>query len=346
MAKRTVAVDEAVGMVLSHDVTEIRGCLAEAGGFKGAAFRKGHVIRAEDVEHFKRLGKEHLYVLTLDADEIHEDEAAAALATALSGSGVRVAGPPTEGKITLVAEWDGLLHVDVAALHAFNSLGDVMCATLHDRTPVAQGEPVAATRLIPLTAPRQRVEAAVAAAGAGVVRVQVPRSARAGLVITGSEVASGRVRDAFAPVLSKKLEALGSSVLRVAYAPDDVDAIAAEIGAALEAGADLIVTSGGLSVDPDDVTRLGILAAGAVDLVYGSPVLPGAMFASARIGEVPVLGVPACGMYHRITVLDLVLPRVLCGEVIDRDILAQLGHGGLCRSCPTCRYPVCDFGRF
>ena len=236
--------------------------------------------------------------------------------------------------------------MDVAALRAFNCLGDVMCATLHDCTPVAHGEPVAATRLIPLTAPRQRVEAAVAAAGAGVVQVRVPHPARAGLVITGSEVASGRVRDAFEPVLRKKLESLGSSVLRVAYAPDNVDAIAAEIRAALEAGADLIVTSGGLAVDPDDVTRLGILAAGAVDLVYSSPMLPGAMFASARIGEVPVLGVPACGMYHRITVLDLVLPRVLCGEKIDRETLAQLGHGGLCRGCPTCRYPVCDFGKF
>ncbi len=217
--------------------------------------------------------------------------------------------------------------MDVAALRAFNCLGDVMCATLHDCTPVAHGEPVAA-------------------ASAGVVQVRVPHPARAGLVITGSEVASGRVRDAFEPVLRKKLESLGSSVLRVAYAPDNVDAIAAEIRAALEAGADLIVTSGGLAVDPDDVTRLGILAAGAVDLVYSSPMLPGAMFASARIGEVPVLGVPACGMYHRITVLDLVLPRVLCGEKIDRETLAQLGHGGLCRGCPTCRYPVCDFGKF
>lgn len=171
------------------------------------------------------------------------------------------------------------------------------------------------------------------------------RSARAGLVITGNEVYYGRIKDAFEPVLRKKLAALGSSVVKVTFAPDDIGEIAGQIKACLADGADLIITSGGMSVDPDDVTRLAIAEAGATDMVYGTPVLPGAMFLVGTIGEVPVMGLPACGMFHRITVFDLVLPRVLAGEKMTRDDLARLGHGGLCSICKTCTYPVCHFGK-
>jgi molybdopterin biosynthesis enzyme len=168
---------------------------------------------------------------------------------------------------------------------------------------------------------------------------------RAGLVITGTEVFHGLIEDRFEQVLRDKLAALGSTVGRVGFAPDDATLIAAEIHRCLEAGAELVVTSGGMSVDPDDVTRQGILLAGAEEVVYGTPVLPGAMFLVGRIGRVPVLGLPACGMFHQITVLDLVLPRVLTGETIGREELAALGHGGLCRNCTRCQYPVCSFGK-
>ncbi|MDA8165801.1 MAG: molybdopterin-binding protein [Desulfobacteraceae bacterium] len=339
---RMVPVEEAVGMVLPHDITEIR-----PGDFKGRAFRKGHIIRAEDVEHLKRLGKEHIYVLALGPDDIHENEAAAVLAGALAGPGVSIAGEPVEGKLSLVAALEGLLKIDIEALYRFNLLGEVMAATLHDNTPVKQGEQVAATRLIPLTGKRKLVEEAAAIAGAkgGAVRVKPLRRARAGLVITGSEVFHGRIKDAFEPVLRQKLNEIGSEVLEVRFAPDDAAAIAREIKGCLNAGADLIVTSGGMSVDPDDVTRTGIRMAGAEGIVYGSPVLPGAMFLAGAIGTVPVLGVPACGMFHRITILDLVLPRILAGERIAREELARMGHGGLCRQCKTCRFPVCPFGK-
>ena len=134
-------------------------------------------------------------------------------------------------------------------------------------------------------------------------------------------------------------------MVAVRFAPDNIETIAAEIKACLDAGADLIVTSGGMSVDPDDVTRQGIAKAGAKEIVYGTPVLPGAMFLVGYIGEVPVLGLPACGMFHKITVFDLILPRVLCGEKITRQDVAQLGHGGLCRQCKSCTYPICGFGK-
>jgi molybdenum cofactor synthesis domain-containing protein len=336
-----VPVSNAVGMIIPHDITEITS------GAKGPAFKKGHIIRPEDVEHLLRLGKEHIYVIRLDPDQIHEDEAAQAMAEALIGEGARPSVQATEGKITIFADRDGLLKINTKSLLQFNLLGEVMCATLQDNTPVKKDEIIAGTRLIPLVAPRSLVDQAVAIARTGnpIIQVKQLRTARAGLVITGNEVFHGRIQDRFEPVLRKKLEALGSEVSMVHFAPDDPDRIAAAIRACLEAGADLIITSGGMSVDPDDVTRAGIRRAGAENSVYGTPVLPGAMLLCGRIGKIPVLGLPACGMFHNITVFDLILPRILAGESIDRADLAALGHGGLCRNCPDCRYPVCNFGK-
>jgi len=348
MPAKTIPVDQAVGMVLPHDITEIRTAGADAGSFKGPAFKKGHIIRPEDVEHLRRLGKERIYILTLDDNEIHENEAARLMADAMTGAGVVFSGRPTEGKLSLLATHDGLLKVNTEALYRFNLLGEVMCATLHDNTPVSKGEQVAATRLIPLISERQIVDRAVAIArdAGGLVQVKQMRAARAGLVITGSEVFYGRIKDSFEPVLREKLTKLGSKVVKVAFAPDDAKLIAAEIKACMEEEeADLIITSGGMSVDPDDVTRAGIMEAGATDICYGTPVLPGAMFLTGRIGQVPVLALPACGMFHKITVFDLILPRVLCGETITREDLAKMGHGGLCRNCKNCQYPVCGFGK-
>lgn len=339
---KTIPVEQAVGMVLPHDVTEIR-----QGEFKGRAFKKGHIIRPEDIDHLKRLGKEHIYVLTMTGEDIHENEAAQLMASALAGPGVTLSGEPVEGKLNLLAAHDGLLQINTTVLEAFNLLGEVMCATLHTSTPVQAGDLVAGTRLIPLIAKRQLVEKAVQIArqAGGVISVAPLRKAAAGLVITGNEVFHGRIKDAFEPVLRKKLATMGSAVKEVRFAPDDIDQIAAAISACLDNGADLIITSGGMSVDPDDVTRLGIARAGATDIVYGTPVLPGAMFLVGSIGPVPVLGLPACGMFHKITIFDLILPRILAGHQVTRASIAAMGHGGLCRNCKNCLYPICPFGK-
>lgn len=339
---KTVPVEEAVGMVLPHDITEIIKDKR-----KGVAFKKGHIIRREDIAYFKKLGKDNVYVLSLTDDTIHENEAAVLLAEALAGNGVEYTEEPVEGKISIRSCLDGLLRINKEALFQFNVLGEVMCATLHDSTPVKKGEVVAATRLIPLVTSRTLVEKAKRAVmdGNPVIEVLALPKKKIGLVITGSEVFYGRIEDRFEEVLRKKLELLGSEVSVVGLAPDDKDMICAEIIRCIKAGAECIVTSGGMSVDPDDVTREGILEAGATNVVYGTPVLPGAMFLVGEIGSIPVLGLPACGMYHKTTVFDLVLPRILTGEKIGRTELAELGHGGLCRNCSTCRYPVCDFGK-
>ncbi len=339
---KIISLEEAVGTQLAHDITEIR-----PREFKGAAFRKGHTVCEDDLCRLQRLGKNHLYVLELAADEIHENEAAAILAEALAGEGVVWENNPREGKIDLYAAFDGLLRVDIPSLAAFNLVDEVMCATLHNHTLVQKGEKVAATRAIPLIMKRVAIEraAAIAHQNGAVVAVKPLAQTRAGLIITGNEVYHGLIQDRFAPILTQKVEALGSEVAAVEFLPDDAQAISRTIRTFLGQGCNLLLISGGMSVDPDDVTRNGIRLAGATEMHYGSGVLPGAMFLVAYLGEVPLLGVPACALHHKVTVLDLVLPRLLSGERIGKMELALLGHGGLCRDCPNCLYPDCPFGK-
>lgn len=341
--KQVVTLEEAVGFPLAHDITEIR-----PGEFKGAAFQKGHILKDDDLDHLRRLGKNHLYVIKPQPDELHEDEAAEALANALCGSGVGWDEAPREGKISLKATMDGLLKVDVEALMQFNLQGDVMCATRHTNTMVKKGEAVAATRAIPLVVSREKVRNAVGAAlfsPDGVLRVLPVQQPKVSVLITGNEVFYGLIKDKFKPIISRKVTELGGDILEVVFLPDDDAMIAEAATRQVSNGADLLITTGGMSVDPDDRTRHAMKKAGITDIVYGTPVLPGAMFMVAYLGRVPVLGIPACGMYAARTILDLIYPRVLAGEKITRQEIARLGHGGLCLNCATCTYPICPFGK-
>ncbi len=339
---KKIKLEDAVGTKLAHDLTEIR-----PGEFKGAAFHKGHTVCEGDICRMQKMGKNHLYAIEPEEDEIHEDQAAAILAEALAGDGIVWKDEPREGKIKLLAGKDGLFSVNTAVLAAFNMVDEVMCATLHNNTIVEKGDLVAATRAIPLIMKRAPIEraAAIARQNGAVLAVKPIRKAKVGLVITGNEVYHGLIEDRFAPILTGKVDTLGSEVLDVAFAPDDADAICTAIRSHLDSGCDLLLLSGGMSVDPDDVTRLGIRSAGATEMHYGAAVLPGAMFLVAYVDDVPLLGVPACGLFHRITVLDLVLPRILAGEKIGKAELAFLGHGGLCKDCEECTYPHCPFGK-
>jgi len=338
-----VKIEDAVGYPLAHDITEI---VPEK--YKGPSFHKGYVLTCRDLDHLRRLGKDHLYILKPEKDEMHEDEAAMAIADALCGPGVGWEGEPREGKIAIKATRNGLLKIDVDALMRFNLFGDVMCATQHSDKMVEKGEQVAGTRAIPLLIPRHRVDSAVAAARsaeAGVLRVLPLLEAKVGVLITGSEVYYGRIEDKFEPIIRKKVQALGGQILEVALLPDDDQMIADAANRLLDAGANILVTTGGMSVDPDDRTRFALKKAGATDIVYGSAVLPGAMFMIAYLRNVPVLGIPACGLFARTTIFDLVYPRVLAGERITRKEVAALGHGGLCIKCEPCVYPRCPFGK-
>ncbi len=339
---KKIRVEDAVGETLSHDITEIR-----PGEFKGAAFRKGHTVCDEDICHLQKLGKNHLYLINLDKDEIHENQAASILANGLAGNGITWHDDPKEGKIGLYAETDGLLVVDKANLASFNMVDEVMCASLHSYTLVKKGQQVAATRAIPLVMKRPPVEraAAIAQQNGGTISVHKLKNSKVGIVITGNEIFNGLIKDKFAPILNKKIESLGSTVSGIDFAPDDESLIQQAIEKHKENGCDLILLSGGMSVDPDDVTRKGIRQAGATEMHYGAAALPGAMFMVAYIGETPLIGVPACGLHHKVTVLDLILPRVLIGEHIGKKELAFIGHGGLCMDCPECVHPHCPFGK-
>jgi hypothetical protein len=337
-----IPIEQAVGKMIAHDMTEIR-----PGQFKGPAFKKGHIITEVDLPHLRRLGKEHVYVLRIEPGEIHEDEAALKLATALAGPGIVFDPSPSEGKISLKAAFRGLLKVQAEALILFNLVPDVTCASRHNNTLVEKGDIVAATRVIPLIADEKTVQEAVRIAqeAGGVFFVKKLSYPRTSIVITGNEVFHGLIEDKFAPVLRKKLQVLGCPVSDVFFAPDHRSQIAQRIRDSIAKGAELILVAGGMSVDPDDVSRTAILDLGAEEVVYGTPVLPGAMFLYGRISGIPVLGIPACVLFFNATVLDLILPRVLAGEAVTRKDLAAMAHGGLCLNCEVCRYPVCPFGK-
>ena len=346
---KKIPVAEAVGLKLAHDITEIR-----SGEIKCRAYKRGHIVRHDDIEHFLRLGKENVFILNIEKDEMHEDDAAYCIASALMGNGVTMEGEPREGKINIIAERDGLLKVDKEALFLFNMTDDVMCATLHNNTPVKKGQIVAGTRVVPLVVKQKTVEEAISVTSrcGKILEIKEMRRPKAGIVITGNEVYYGRIKDAFASVITRKIEEYSGEIVGISYTPDDEGMITDKLGEFIGAGADLLITTGGMSVDPDDVTRFAIRKLGATDIAYGSAVLPGAMFLIAYVKSpdfkdrsIPVLGVPACAIYHKTTIFDIILPRVLTEEKITRKELAELGHGGLCLNCRECRYPFCPFGK-
>ena len=334
--------EEAVGHVLCHDITQII-----RDEKKGPVFRKGHIIRPEDVPVLLSVGKEHIYIWENDETMLHEDEAAAILRDLCMSENMH-ATEPKEGKIELVADIDGLLLIDVERLRAVNALGDMMIATRASGFVVKKGDKLYGTRVIPLVIAKERMEKAKAAAGPEPLMRLVPLTAKkVGVVTTGSEVFYGRIQDTFTPVIVDKLREFGGSEMAEhVVLNDDHEKITAAIRDMLDHGCDMVLCSGGMSVDPDDKTPLAIKNTGAHIVSYGSPVLPGAMFLVSYMPDGrPVCGLPGCVMYARRTIFDLLLPYLMTDTPITREMLAGLGHGGLCLNCPVCHFPNCGFGK-
>ncbi|MFH1982842.1 MAG: molybdopterin-binding protein [Pseudomonadota bacterium] len=338
---KQVPVQNAVGMILSHDITRI-----VPGECKGPAFRKGQVIQVGDIPRLLEIGKEHVFAYDLADGDVHEDDAAQRIARAAAGPGLTLT-QPVEGKVNLVAAQTGLLKVRLETLHRLNAIEDVMFATLHNNRPVEPGTPVAGTRVIPLAVGEETVAMAEAVCGSDFPLIEVKPfvSSRVGIITTGSEVFHGRIQDRFGPVLHMKFAELGSQVMRQDFVSDDVAMTVGAIHSLLADGAEFIALTGGMSVDPDDQTPASIRAAGGEVVTYGAPVLPGAMFMLAYIGDVPVVGLPGCVMYYRTSIFDLTVPRILAGERLTRQDIIAMGHGGFCSGCDTCRYPGCAFGK-
>ena len=332
---------DAVGHVLCHDLTQII-----PGVTKDARFRKGHIVAPEDIPVLLSMGKEHLYVWERTPGMLHEDEAADRLRLLCQNEHMHPT-PVKEGKIELIADRDGLFQVDVERLNALNDVEELMIATRHTNTAVHKGEKLAGTRVIPLVIREEVLRAAEARVGKEPMLSLTPWKLKTcGLITTGSEVAKGLIQDTFTPVIVRKLADYGIAVTAHCLPRDDRGAITAAALDFHKKGVDLVLCTGGMSVDPDDKTPGAIRDTGAEIISYGAPVLPGAMFLLAYFADgVPILGLPGCVMYARATVFDLVLPRIAAGVPISRRELKALGHGGLCLGCPQCRYPLCPFGK-
>ncbi|HZD42209.1 MAG TPA: molybdopterin-binding protein [Terriglobales bacterium] len=323
---KVIPVEQAVGLPLAHDITEI-----VPGKHKGPAFRRGHIVRQEDISKLLDVGKRNLYVLELEKDELHEEDAARRLAQAAAGPHLKLT-DPSEGRVNLVAEISGLLKIDADLLFRFNSLGDLILATLPGDCYVKEGTVVAGTRTIPVVVKEQLVQSAEALCREKPIVAVLPMPPKKiHLVVTGSEVFSGRIKDGFGPTVTRKVHEFGSSVESVKLAPDEPDVIAEDIKKAKQAGADIILVSGGMSVDPDDRTPEGIRRSGARVETHGFPVLPGSMFVMAYLGDTPVMGLSGCVLHDPFTAFDALLPRLLAGEKIYRADIMAMGHGGLQR---------------
>lgn len=334
-------IEEAVGKILAHDMTKII-----PGEFKGPAFKKGHIIRPEDLPQLRRMGKNHVYIYEFNESLYHEDEAAHRMATRLMGEHLELT-EPSEGRINLKSTISGLVRIDRDVLRKINFNPEVIVSTLHDYTPVQAGQIVAGTRIIPLTIDKNKIKAveSILEDSGPIISVTSSKPLRVGIVVTGSEVFNGLIEDRFGPILTDKVEKYGAVLQGVMYAPDEAGVIAERIEALISQGAEVVLISGGMSVDPDDVTPKAIGMVSDRIVTYGAPVLPGAMFMLAYRGTIPLLGIPGCGMYRRITILDLVFPRILAGITVEREDIVELGHGGLCLNCNQCTYPVCPFGK-
>lgn len=337
---KKVNVRDAVGMVLCHDITQII-----PGKFKGRAFQKGHIIQEEDIEKLLSCGKEHIYVWEYKEGILHENEAAERLRDIVCGDGIEFGAEIKEGKIDFFAKEDGLLKVNEEELFKINSLGEMMVATIHNNTPVKKGEKLGGTRIIPLVIEEEKIKRAEELIPTKIMEVKKIYSKKAYMITTGSEVYSGKIQDAFGPAVKRKLEEYNCELVRQVILPDDKEKIKEAIKDALNDGAELVMCTGGMSVDPDDMTPTAIKETGAELVTYGSPVLPGAMLLVAYNGDVPILGLPGCVMYNKRTAFDLVLPRVLANEKVTFEDIAKLGHGGFCLNCKVCTFPHCSFGK-
>lgn len=337
---KKLRVEEAVGMTLCHDITAMRD------GFKGAAFRRGHVITREDVPALLDLGKRTIFVWEDNAGEIHEEDAARRLAAMIPVAGAHYTGP-AEGKVLLIADTRGMFRVDTALLRQINSIGDITISTLPDHYPVEVGARLASMRIVPLVTEEKQIATAEALCHRKrLLDLRPYRPRKVGIVITGSEIYTGRIQDKFEPVVRAKLKQYPAEILGIAICDDDLDMIRNRARGFLELGADFLIFTGGMSVDPDDLTPTAIRGLGAEIITHGVPSQPGNMTLVAYLGEIPILGIPGAAISLPTTIFDVLLPQIFTGDRLSKVELIGLGQGGLCQLCTGCHFPNCTFGRY
>ncbi len=337
---KKVKVEDAVGMTLCHDLT------AMYDGFKGAAFKRGHVIQEEDIPKMLDIGKRTVFVWEENAGEIHEEDCARRMAAMAPVEGAHYNGP-SEGKVLLMADTRGMFRVDTALLHEINSIGDITICTLPDHFPVEEGDRLASMRIVPLvTKEEQILQAEALCKDRKLLDLRPYHHKKVGVIVTGSEVYTGRIQDKFEPVVRAKMKKYPSEILGVTICDDDLDMITAAGQKYLDEGADLLIFTGGMSVDPDDLTPTAIRRLGADIITHGVPSQPGNMTLVAYHGDVAILGVPGAAISLPTTVFDVLLPQIFTGDKLTKQDLIRLEDGGLCRMCKVCHFPTCTFGRY
>ena len=338
---KQIRIEDSVGCILSHDVTKI-----VPGEFKGRLFKKGHVIREEDIPKLLDIGKEHIYVWEPKKGQLHENDAAIRVKDLVLGQGCYISEEIKEGKIDFFANTQGIVKINKDLLLKINLLGAIIVSTIHNNTPVKKGEKIGATRVIPLIIDEKKILEAEKIIKEKIISVEEIKPKKAVLITTGNEVYKGRIKDAFLPVMKEKLEYYGSEIVKQVILPDNKEMITENILKAIEEDkVDMIICTGGMSVDPDDVTPSAIKDCNGEIVTYGAPVLPGAMFLLAYYKNIPILGVPSCAMYSKRTIFDLVLPRILADEKLSFEDIARFGNGGMCLNCEICSFPHCSFGK-
>lgn len=338
---KQIRIEDSVGCILSHDVTKI-----VPGEFKGRLFKKGHVIREEDIPKLLDIGKEHIYVWEPKKGQLHENDAAIRVKDLVLGQGCYISEEIKEGKIDFFANTQGIVKINKDLLLKLNLLGEIIVSTIHNNTPVKKGEKIGATRVIPLIIDEKKILEAEKIIKEKIISVEEIKPKKAVLITTGNEVYKGRIKDAFLPVMKEKLEYYGSEIVKQIILPDNKEMITENILKAIEEDkVDMIICTGGMSVDPDDVTPSAIKDCNGEIVTYGAPVLPGAMFLLAYYKNIPILGVPSCAMYSKRTIFDSVLPRILADEKLSFEDIARFGNGGMCLNCEICSFPHCSFGK-
>lgn len=337
---KKINVEDAIGMELCHDITAIRD------GFKGAEFKRGHIIAEEDVERLLNLGKKQIFVWEDNAGEVHEEDCALRLLAAAPCANAHWEGP-SEGKVLLKAECEGMFRVNKDLLYKINSIGDITFTSIPDHYPVKAGDRLASVRIVPLVTKEEQIAAAEKMMAAeNLLDLRPYNHMKVGIVITGSEIFSGRIKDKFEPVIRAKLSKYPSEVIGVEICDDDLDMILTASRKFVEMGADLIVYSGGMSVDPDDLTPTAMRELSDDFVTQGVPSQPGNMTTIAYAGKVVLAGVPSAAISQPTTVLDAILPQIFAGDKFTKEELMRLGDGGLCQQCKECHFPCCPYGKY
>lgn len=326
---KKINVRNAEGYELCHDITQIL-----PGEFKGAKFLRGHIIRKEDIEVLISLGKENIFVMEEEDKEknlIHENDAAMFIVEKLNLdkeffeiSSIR------EGKINITAKEDGILKIDINTLNKINKIGEIILVTKYNNSYIKKGETVAATRVIPLLIEKKQLDEMEKLVKEKNVLTfkKIDKNKKLALITTGNEVYNGIIKDKSKEALLKKYRKYELNDMEQVFSPDDKDTIKKYIKM-FENEKDIIMCTGGMSIDPDDVTPSAIRESNWEIVTYGTPVLPGAMFMLAYKGEKVLIGLPGGVVFSEKTVFDVLLPRILANDRITKQEIIEMGHGGL-----------------